>query len=81
MLLTSLIPSFEHLVITLLYGKKTIMIDDVITTLLSNEFIKILISKKQHSKVILFRHRNMLRSKSKLYKNYDFFKKVYMCLI
>lgn len=57
MLLTSLIPSFEHLVITLLYGKKTIMIDDVITTLLSNEFIKILISKKQHSKVILFRHR------------------------
>lgn len=57
MLLTSLIPSFEHLVITLLYGKKTIMIDDVITTLLSNEFIKILISKKQHSKFILFRHR------------------------
>nr|PNR41653.1 hypothetical protein PHYPA_019058 [Physcomitrium patens] len=47
MLLTSLIPSFEHLVITLLYGKKTIMIDDVITTLLSNEFIKILITKSK----------------------------------
>ncbi|KAG9444834.1 hypothetical protein H6P81_016174 [Aristolochia fimbriata] len=38
--LNSLPPSFEHLVVTILYGKETLDIDEVTSTLLSNELRK-----------------------------------------
>lgn len=47
MLLTLLLPSFEHLIMTLLCRKEIIVVDNVTSIFLKNKFIKILMSEQK----------------------------------
>lgn len=63
LLLISFPSSFEHIVITFVYIKYPIKLDEVFVTLLSNEFRKIFNNDDKNSKVLVAQDRLINESK------------------